>query len=210
MAHKFKIQAHFVKYYHRTIELCSTFIKNIYDKTKQVDVKGGRHNYSKPTKEPLIPARLLFYLISAFFCFFVIWASFFQIEEFVHAHGQVQPASEVKVLSHFEGGVVTDILVKEGDWVEKDQVLVKLKDTAAQASLDESEQNIAVNSINITRLHAQLDEKPLVFPENFVKEKPELIKEAEQQYKLRVESLKNKQAIFQDQLTQKRVNWQNP
>jgi multidrug efflux pump subunit AcrA (membrane-fusion protein) len=71
-----------------------------------------------------------------------------------------------KQVQHLEGGILREILVKEGDVVEPEQILVKLDDTAAKAQLYRLQHRfnrlIAIKS----RLHAELnDKKEIAFPD---------------------------------------------
>ena len=90
-----------------------------------------------------------FWVIILFFVFllvFVIWAYNSPIEEVTRGNGNVIPSSREQVIQSLDPGVITEILVKEGDIVEKGQILLKLDDTRSSAVLRESEakvQNLA-------------------------------------------------------------------
>ena len=56
----------------------------------------------------------------------IIWANFANLEEVAVATGEVVPYGQVKVVQHLEGGIITEINVKEGDNVNSNQVLVRL------------------------------------------------------------------------------------
>lgn len=67
--------------------------------------------------------------------FGIIWAMFARIDETVQATGKLEPVGTTLDIKAPLGGVIKNILVKDGELVEKDQVLVELDTTAAEARL---------------------------------------------------------------------------
>ena len=57
---------------------------------------------------------------------FIIWASIAQIDEIARGTGKVVPNGQNQIVQNLEGGIVSEILVKEGDSVVKDQILIKI------------------------------------------------------------------------------------
>jgi HlyD family type I secretion membrane fusion protein len=66
---------------------------------------------------------------------FGAWASLAPLQGAVVASGSFVPTGQNKQVQHLEGGIIREMLVKEGDLVEKDQLLLRLDDTAAKAKL---------------------------------------------------------------------------
>ena len=58
---------------------------------------------------------------------FGAWAAFFEINQSVRAPGQVIASARTQVLQAADGGVVTELLVKEGQTVQQGQVLAVLE-----------------------------------------------------------------------------------
>ena len=76
-------------------------------------------------------------VISIFFVFFfLLWAFFAPLDSAAVTQGQVVLSQHQKVIQHLEGGIISDILVKEGDKVQSGQILIQLDGTEAQANLD--------------------------------------------------------------------------
>ena len=67
---------------------------------------------------------LISFCISIFL--FIIWAAFAQIDEIARGSGKVVPSGQNQIVQNLEGGIVSEILVKEGEIVEKDQVLIRI------------------------------------------------------------------------------------
>src|SRR5436190_6903733 len=66
---------------------------------------------------------------------FGVWAGIAPLNSAVVAPGTFVATGQNKLLQHFEGGIIREILAKEGDVVEANQVLVRMDDTAANAKL---------------------------------------------------------------------------
>tara|TARA_R110002073_G_scaffold150644_1_gene304795 strand:+ start:758 stop:2071 length:1314 start_codon:yes stop_codon:yes gene_type:complete len=64
---------------------------------------------------------------------FMLWSVFTPLDSAVVAQGVIKVSSEKKKVQHFEGGIVKNILVKDGDYVNADQVLLILDETFAGA-----------------------------------------------------------------------------
>ena len=66
---------------------------------------------------------------------FGVWAGVAPLNSAVVASGTFMATGQNKLVQHFEGGIIREIAVKEGDVVEANQVLVRMDDTAANAKL---------------------------------------------------------------------------
>ena len=121
----------------------------------------------------------------------VVWAYFAQIDQVTRAKGTIIASARTQDIQAVEGGVLTEILVKEGEDVTKGQLIVTLEEERAQAAVANSGSKIAALKAKIARLEAEIFERPLVFPEG-IKNYSEYIENQTQLYNRR------KQAIDQD------------
>lgn len=113
---------------------------------------------------------------------FVIWAYNSSVEEVTRGNGNIIPSSREQVIQSLDPGIVTEIMVKEGDMVEKDQILMKLDDTRSSAVLRESEAKVANLEATIARLKAEAYGTKLSFPDSV---SPELRRREIAAYKAR-------------------------
>lgn len=97
---------------------------------------------------------------------FVTWASFAEIDQVSRATGQVIPAGRVQVLQSNDGGVISEILVREGDQVRKGQKLVLLDQVKIEASVEEGRAKVAALKAARSRIEAELFDRPLAFPDD--------------------------------------------
>ena len=75
-------------------------------------------------------------LFALVFGFFGLWASLAPLDGAAHAPGTVTVESYKKTVQHLEGGIVSDILVRNGDLVKTGQPLLILDATQSRASLE--------------------------------------------------------------------------
>jgi adhesin transport system membrane fusion protein len=86
---------------------------------------------------------------------FFLWAALGELDVVSHAGGEVIPFSQVKSIQHLEGGIVSEILVREGDAVRRDQPLVVLESTSTDTQVDELAIRLASLRLDILRLQAE-------------------------------------------------------
>jgi membrane fusion protein, adhesin transport system len=98
----------------------------------------------------------------------VIWAALAHVDEVTHAEGRMIPSAKMQVLQNMEGGIVEKIEVRQGDLVEKGQVLVTLSSTQFVADFETKKQQVLSLMAKEARLMAELQDKPLVFAPDFL------------------------------------------
>ncbi|MEJ5169191.1 MAG: biotin/lipoyl-binding protein, partial [Arcobacteraceae bacterium] len=111
--------------------------------------------------------KLVVYPMIAFVVVFFIWAAFTEIDEVVKGEGKVIPSGQTKVLQHFEGGIISDILVREGDNVKQGDVLYNLRNEYFMADLKSQELEMMALRARAMRLEALIDKKNLIYPLEF-------------------------------------------
>ncbi|MEM7545812.1 MAG: HlyD family type I secretion periplasmic adaptor subunit [Pseudomonadota bacterium] len=88
------------------------------------------------------------------------WSAFASIAGAVVSSGKLKVESERQVVQHPEGGVVKEILVKEGDTVEAGEPLIRLDDKLLAADLAIAEGQLFEIMARSGRLIAEADELP--------------------------------------------------
>ncbi|TCB38252.1 HlyD family type I secretion periplasmic adaptor subunit [Acinetobacter sp. ANC 4910] len=109
----------------------------------------------------------LFWTIGLLFVFlivFVFWAYHSHVEEVTRGQGSVIPTSREQILQSLDPGTIKKMLVKEGDVVEKGQILLRLDDTRSSAILRESEAKVANLEAMSARLRAESYGTEIQFP----------------------------------------------
>ena len=99
-----------------------------------------------------LPILFLFLLISVF----IIWAYNSHLEEVTRGQGTIIPSSREQIIQSIDPGVIKVMNVKEGDIVEKDQILLQLDDTRSAAILRESQAKVQNLAAIAARLKAEV------------------------------------------------------
>ena len=97
--------------------------------------------------------------VSALVVALIGWSAVARVDEVAVGVGEIVPTGRVLVVQHLEGGIISGILVHDGDHVAKGQVLVKLDPAAALAELDQTRARIAALELQADRLQAFVDGK---------------------------------------------------
>lgn len=110
----------------------------------------------------LNPPRASFLIIRYTLILFVIaiiWACLSPIDEITRAEGKIIPSSNVQVIQNLEGGIVSEIPVRIGQVVHKDQVVLKLDETRFASSAEESKAGIDVLKEQVNQRAQEIAEK---------------------------------------------------
>ncbi|NOQ77192.1 MAG: HlyD family efflux transporter periplasmic adaptor subunit [Methylococcaceae bacterium] len=108
---------------------------------------------------------LMLAVLSFGFLGFIIWATTFYINEVARATGEVIASSRVQVIQAVDGGVISKILVKEGDRVQAGQELARLDQTRVGATVGEVEARLFALKAKAIRLRTEVTRKrKLIFP----------------------------------------------
>jgi adhesin transport system membrane fusion protein len=149
---------------------------------------------------------LLLITIAVILVTFLVWADNAVLDIVTRGQGKVIPSSQVQVIQNLEGGIMAGILVNEGDLVEKDQVLLRIDNTTAQSNYDDLHSRYLSGLAAITRLEAEIagtSAEDIVFPDELLKDGPELADAERKNARIRHEQLKTQIDVLQDQATQK-------
>lgn len=94
---------------------------------------------------------------------FIGWAWFAELDQVTRASGSVIASSRSQVLQTVDGGVLQELLVREGDVVEAGQIVALLDKTKLEAAYLEARAKAVALRMNVTRLQAEVLDRPLSF-----------------------------------------------
>ena len=198
----------------------------------------GQNNYSKLSTDELDfvddktaalllntpnSARLMLWVMMFFFIAAIGWASWAKIDKVTVGQGKVIPSSQIQVVQNLEGGLVKEILVKEGQLVEKGQQLLLIDDTRFRSDFREREQQVANLTASVLQLSASissvevnrdfdtdnwkqsvvLDYGKLTFPPLLEEKQPQLAQRQKAEYRENLDNLRNQLSVIDQQVQQK-------
>ncbi len=135
----------------------------------------------------------------------ILWASFAHVEEVTRGDGKVIPSKQLQIVQSLDGGVVTEILVQEGQVVEAGQRLLKIDETRASSGVRESAAQVVALQARRARLVAIAEgapfKPPAVRPDNA--EEKRIVDEEQRLYETRMSELRTMLAINEQQLQQR-------
>lgn len=151
-------------------------------------------------QEPPLPkSSVIIWIVGIGLLVLLIWAWLFSLEEVSTGTGKVIPSSKEQVVQSLEGGILTTLNVREGEIVERGQVLAQLDPTRFESNVGESESLLISSRATSARLRAEVSGTPLVFPEDVLKY-PKLVKEETALYQSRRANLEESVAGLEQAL----------
>jgi len=115
------------------------------------------------------------WLVAVFLAVFFLWARFFEIDEVSSGGGKVIPSSREQLIQSLEGGILSELNVREGQVVEKGAVLAQLDPTRGESSVEETAARYRAALAASARLQAEVaGRSTIAFPDE-LSDWPELI-----------------------------------
>ena len=148
-------------------------------------------------------ARALLYAVAVTVVCLVVWSALAEIDEVTRGNGKVIPSRQVQVVQSQDGGVVTGILVQEGDSVEKGQLLVKLDQTRSQSTFRENRAEFQALSVRAARLRALLEQTEFEPTAELTEAVPRIVAEEMALFQSSRDELLLQKQIAQEQLFQR-------
>lgn len=141
--------------------------------------------------------KVILYTISLLIIFFFFWAYFTNVDQLVRGEAKVIPYGQNQKVQNFEGGIVSEILVKEGDLVQKGDALLKIENKQYSSIYEKNVFEINELKIKEKRLFAEANDK------EYILENDEISKKEFTLYLSNKEQLNSKIRVLDEQLVQK-------
>jgi len=149
-------------------------------------------------------AHIMLITIVLFFVCFITWAYNATLEEVTRGEGRIIASSQTQVVQHLEGGILEDLLVREGQIVEKNQVLMRIENKIAEAELAEKRKRYISLLATASRLRAETTGSGVVeYPQIVLDQAPDVAASERQLFLRRQEQLEQQIQILVEQKRQK-------
>lgn len=149
-------------------------------------------------------ARVLMLTCIAVVVWALVWAGEAELDEVARGAGKVVPFSKVQVVGHVEGGVVEQLLVRVGDLVDREQVLMKIANTRAESSYQENAVRLGDLKIRLARLTAENGGRPFRIDAAGERVHPQMAAAERDLYAANLQVRDNLLAVYDSQLEQRR------
>ncbi|WP_426106680.1 HlyD family type I secretion periplasmic adaptor subunit [Massilia sp. TSP1-1-2] len=153
-------------------------------------------------QEPL-RARVLMYSLAGVIVLGIVWSALVQVDEITRGDAKVIPARQLQVLQSLDGGIVSQILVKEGDMVTEGQILLQVDSTRFESTVRENRSQYLSLLAKAARLRALGENKPFVPPPEAVAGDPRTVDEERRLYETATSELQTQLTIARQQLAQR-------
>lgn len=154
-------------------------------------------------KTPLT-SKLIIWSVFISIVWLIVWAYFAEVDELARGSGKVIPSKQVQVIQNLEGGIVSEILVKEGDVVQKNQILLKINDTSFASSYEESHLRYLELKAKSMRLQAEASGMSCQADSYKQGELKKFLEQEKVLYLLNKKQLRQKIEILKEHVLQKR------
>jgi adhesin transport system membrane fusion protein len=148
-------------------------------------------------------AKSLLYWIAGILAMMLIWAGFTEIDEVVRGEGRVTPSRQVQIIQSLDGGIVTEILVHEGQTVLLGDPLIRIDETRAVSSFRENRGQYLSLVAKQARLKALADGTPFNPPPEVLTENPAIYQQEQALYLASKDELTSQINIAKDQVSQR-------
>lgn len=118
--------------------------------------------------------RLTLWLMLAFIFSSLLWAGWAQLEEVTRGEGKAIPSSRLQKIQNLEGGILSELLVREGQIVNAGTPLMRLDATRFASNVGETEADKLGLKARIERLTAEVNDTPLTISPDINSQAPEI------------------------------------
>jgi len=153
-------------------------------------------------------ARALLYAVAIVVVVLVIWSSLAEIDEVTRGQGRVIPSRQIQVIQSQDGGVVTEIRVREGEVVEKGQMLVHLDPTRFESTFRENRAEYQAVMVKAARLRAVANKTEFQPDAEFIAAVPLIVMQETALFESSQGELNLETQIAEQQLVQRRQELQ--
>jgi HlyD family type I secretion membrane fusion protein len=132
------------------------------------------------------------------------WAGLTSLDKVTRGAGRIVPQTKNQMVQHLEGGIIADILVKEGQRVEAGQVLMRIDNSFSRAEHQQNAVELSAKRLMRLRLEAEAEGAPdFTPPADLTVLIPQIALQERQLFRARQDGLNAQLSVIDDQHRQK-------
>lgn len=158
--------------------------------------------WARLQQEP-VRARSILTTIALVLLALLVWAAFAEVDEITRGTGKVIPSRQLQIIQAVDGGIVMEILAREGQVVEAGQLLLRIDPTRFESSLRENRAEYISLVAKAARLRALAEGHALMMPPEVEREFPQIAMQERNLYESRRMELDAQVGIARQQLAQR-------
>jgi HlyD family type I secretion membrane fusion protein len=138
----------------------------------------------------------------------LLWAGLTELDKVTRGAGRVVPILQNQLVQHLEGGIIREILVREGEAVQRGQPLMRIENSFSQAELSQARLEIRAKRVKLARLEAERGGADQVTYADDQRGDPglvEIMARETQLFRTRRDSQREQVGIIDDQIRQKEL-----
>ena len=152
-----------------------------------------------------VSSRLLLYAVSLTFAVLLFWAAIAEIDETVVGAGQVIPSQRVQQIQNLEGGILREVLAREGEQVDKGALLLRIdNEQAGSLYRDALARNLELGAA-IARLDAELSGTAPEWPADLLRNAPDIVARHNKLLAARLEKSATERGALEAQLDSRKL-----
>jgi membrane fusion protein, adhesin transport system len=159
-------------------------------------------DWARLQQEPVRARALLRGMVLIIFVL-IIWAALAPLDEIARGEGKVVPSLQLQVIQSFDGGVVQEVFVREGQTVNKGDLLLRIDPTRFLATFRENRAEYFSLQARAARLESLTSDTPLQIPDNLSVDAPDIVQHEKELYESNKRELEEQIAIARSQIDQR-------
>lgn len=156
-------------------------------------------------QQQVFRARSLLYVIVAVCLILLVWAALAEVDEVTRGEGKVIPSQQLQIVQSVDGGVVQEVLIREGEQVAQGEVLVRIDPTRFVASFQEGSVRAFALRAKVARLRALINDQPYgVIPDDSLNAaQQQVLTQEENYYYASIGELEQRLSVAREQHAQR-------
>jgi adhesin transport system membrane fusion protein len=150
---------------------------------------------------PAKSATMMLFAIIGLVLFGLFWAGISEVEQITRGQGQVVPTQEIQIVQSFEGGILAELLVTEGQQVQKGEILLRISDVQFSSEERGAESKSLSLQAKKARLIAEANGTKFSMPKEILEKSPKIAATELALYESRQSELQNIYAILDDRIS---------